>query len=211
MHTTHRTTRLTVRSLVVAAALGAIPVTTTLAAPATATTTAATTATTTATSTATTGAVTAPYCGITWGSLAKSNRTMAAGPVTGVRSGRHPCYDRLVVDLKGKPAGYTVKYVTNVYTEGQGKLVPLRGGAKLLVVVNAPAYSPNGSASFTPRNPREVVDVTGYTTFRQVAWAGTFEGYTSMGLGVRARLPFRVFRLDDGTTSRLVIDVAHRW
>jgi hypothetical protein len=131
--------------------------------------------------------------------------------VTGVRAGRHACYDRLVVDLKGRAPGYTVKYVSNVYTEGQGALVPLRGGAKLLVVVNAPAYTQNGTASFTPRNPKEVVDVTGWTTFRQVAWAGTFEGYTSMGLGVRARLPFRVFTLDDGTTSRLVIDVAHRW
>jgi len=32
-----------------------------------------------------------------------------------------------------------------------------------------------------------------------------------MGLGVRARLPFRVFTLTDATTSRLVIDVAHHW
>lgn len=43
-------------------------------------------------------------------------------------------------------------------------------------------------------------------------WAGTFEGYTSLGLGVRARLPFRVFALDGpGDGSRLVVDVAHRW
>jgi len=192
---TNRTTRLAIRSLVVAAALGAIPVTAALASP-----TSATTATTAA-----------PYCGITWGSLAKTNSTMAIGPVTGVRSGRHSCYDRLVVDLKGRPSGYTVKYVSNVFTEGQGKLVPLRGGAKLVVVVNAPAYNPNGTTSYAPKNPKEVVDVTGYTTFRQVAWAGTFEGYTSMGLGVRARLPFRAFTVNDGTTSRLVIDVAHRW
>ncbi len=193
---TTRTTRLAIRSLVVAAALGAIPVTAALATPATATTTTATAA---------------PYCGITWGSLAKARSTMALGPVAGVRSGRHSCYDRLVVDLKGRAPGYTVRYVDNVYTEGQGALVPLRGGAKLSITVNAPAYTQNGSASFVPKNRKEVVDVTGYTTFRQVAWAGSFEGYTSMGLGVRARLPFRVFTLDDGTTSRLVIDVAHRW
>ena len=193
---TKRTTRLAIRSLVVAAALGAIPVTAALATPAT-----ATTATTTA----------APYCGITWGSLAKARSTMAIGPVTGVRSGRHSCYDRLVVDLKGKSSGFTVRYVNNVYTDGEGALVPLRGGAKLSVVVNAPAYSQTGSTSYLPKNRKEVVDVTGYSTFRQVAWAESFEGYTSMGLGVRARLPFRVFTLDDGATSRLVIDVAHRW
>jgi hypothetical protein len=49
--------------------------------------------------------------------------------------------------------------------------------------------------------------VTGYQTFRQVAWAGTHHGTTSIGLGVRARLPFRVFTLPD----RIVVDVAHRW
>jgi hypothetical protein len=33
-----------------------------------------------------------------------------------------------------------------------------------------------------------------------------------VGLGVRARLPFRVFKLDGpGEGSRLVIDVAHQW
>jgi hypothetical protein len=57
--------------------------------------------------------------------------------------------------------------------------------------------------------------VSGYPTFRQVAWAGSYEGSTTMALGVRARLPFRVFPLpgtpqsDDG--PRLVIDVAHAW
>jgi hypothetical protein len=50
-------------------------------------------------------------------------------------------------------------------------------------------------------------NVAGYRTFRQVAWAGSFEGYTTVGLGVRARLPFRVFL----TGNHLVIDVAHTW
>ena len=38
--------------------------------------------------------------------------------------------------------------------------------------------------------------MAGYSTFRQVAWAGTFEGQTTLALGVRARLPFRVFTLN---------------
>ena len=54
--------------------------------------------------------------------------------------------------------------------------------------------------------------MTGYQTFRQVAYAGSFEGYTSIGLGVRAWLPSRVFTLDGpGSGSRLVVDVAHFW
>jgi hypothetical protein len=52
----------------------------------------------------------------------------------------------------------------------------------------------------------------GFRTFRDVVYGGTYEGYSSIGLGVRARLPFRVFKLDGpGTGSRLVIDVAHQW
>jgi len=191
MNTTITTprSRLAIRSLAVAVAAGVLPV-----------------------AAATSSAQAAPYCGIRWGSLAKSAPTMVQGPVTNVRAGRHTCYDRLVVDLRGRAPGYTLKYVSNVYTEGQGAVVPLRGGARLLVVAKAPSYTSSGGTAFTPRNQAEVVDVTGYRTFRQVAWAGTFEGQTSLGVGVRARLPFRAFTLDGpGTGSRLVIDVAHRW
>ena len=61
--------------------------------------------------------------------------------------------------------------------------------------------------------PPAMPDVSGFTTFRQVVWAGSFEGQSTVGLGVRARLPFRVFTPNDTATrtSRLVIDVAHRW
>ncbi len=54
--------------------------------------------------------------------------------------------------------------------------------------------------------------MSGYRTFRQVRYVESFEAVTVFGLGVRARLPFRVFTLDgpDGG-SRLVVDVAHRW
>ena len=56
------------------------------------------------------------------------------------------------------------------------------------------------------------MNVSGYRTFRQVAWAGSFEGQSTVGLGLRARLPFRVTAVDGpGTGSRLVIDVAHSW
>jgi hypothetical protein len=152
-----------------------------------------------------------PYCGIRWGSLAKTSATHVGGPVTDVRAGRHACFDRLVIDLKGKAPGYTVGYVDTMRADGSGSVIALRGGAKLSVRANAPAYTSSGTPSFVPRNRAEVVNVGGYTTFRQVAWAGSYEGYTTLGVGVRARLPFRVFTLQDATTSRLVVDVAHRW
>jgi hypothetical protein len=153
----------------------------------------------------------APPCRITWGSLEKSSATAVQGPITNVRSGRHSCYDRLVVDVSGQAPGYTVKYVNTFTGQASGLPIPLRGGAKLSVLVHAPAYNPDGTASYAPTNRKEVVNVAGYRTFRQVRWDSSFEGDTQLGIGVRARLPFRVFTLQDATTSRLVIDVAHRW
>jgi hypothetical protein len=152
-----------------------------------------------------------PYCGIRWGSLAKKDASATVAPITNVRSGRHDCFDRLVVDIAGAPGGYKVKYVSQVTQEGSGEPVPLAGGAFLNVVVRAPAYDGSG-ATYTPADPAHLVNVSGYRTFRQVAWAGSFEGQTTIGLGVRARLPFRVFKLNGpGTGSRVVVDVAHKW
>src|SRR5690349_7313305 len=42
-----------------------------------------------------------PYCGIYWGSLPKVSTHSSTSILTGVRSGRHDCYDRLVLDLRG--------------------------------------------------------------------------------------------------------------
>jgi hypothetical protein len=161
----------------------------------------------------TSSASAAPYCGIVWGSLVKQGGVETAPTLTGVRTGRHDCYDRLVLDLAGgASAGYHVAYVDAVYTDGSGELVPLRGGARLQVVVRASSYDLNGNPTFTPANRAELANVAGYDTFRQVADAGSFEGQTTIGLGVRARLPFRVFVLaGPGSGSRLVVDVAHRW
>lgn len=158
----------------------------------------------------------APYCGITWGSTAKQGPSWsdpAAGQtLTNVRAGRHACYDRLVLDIRGNaPRSWRVAYVAAVTEDPTGNPVPLRGGADLQVVVGAADHDTTGRQTYRPANRRELADVSGYSTFRQVAWAGSFEGLTSAGLGVRARLPFRVFTLSDGGTSRLVVDVAHRW
>jgi hypothetical protein len=153
-----------------------------------------------------------PYCGITWGSLPKDNPVMTGSPVTNIRSGRHECYDRLVFDLGGPVGGYHVEYVTQVTDPGSGEPIPLLGGAFLQVTVRAPAYDEAANPTYNPPDQQHLVNVTGYRTFRQAAWAGSFEGETSIGLGVRARLPMRVFLLSGpGTGSRVVIDVAHQW
>lgn len=153
-----------------------------------------------------------PFCGIYWGSLDKVDANLSAAELVDVRAGRHACFDRLVLDFRGDIDGYFVSYTSEVRHDGSGQLVPLRGGARLEVVATAPAHDSQYQPTYRPANHRELVNVTGWDTFRQVAWAGSFEGQTTIGLGVRARLPFRVFTLDGpGDGSRLVVDVAHRW
>ena len=155
---------------------------------------------------ATSTAAAAPYCGIYWGSLAKTSSNQTRAAVTGVRSGQHACYDRLVFDLgrgSGK-VGYNVRYVSTVRSPSSGLPVPVSGGARIQITVTAPA---------TKRIPANgTLAYSGWRTFRQLKWVTSFEGYTDFGLGVRARLPMRAFVLSgpDGG-QRLVVDVAHRW
>lgn len=175
----------------------------------------AATATGTVTTTLAAAPTTTSYCGIVWGSLPRSTAVSTrTGTLSDVRAGRHTCFDRLVLDVDDVPGtlGYDVRYVDAVRTDGSGRVVPLAGGARLQVVLHAPAYDGRGRATYTFADRAELVDVDGWSTFRQVAWAGSFEGRSTLGLGVRARLPFRVFVLDGpGDGARLVVDVAHRW
>lgn len=146
-----------------------------------------------------------PYCGITWGSLPKVANPAVhwTGNVLRARFGRHTCYDRLVFDLapgRGR-VGYNVRYVNQLTGPGSGLPVPIRGGARIQITINAPSTLAGSATTFS-----------GWRTFRQLKSLGSFEGYTDYGLGVRARLPMRVFVLaDTGGARRLVIDVAHRW
>ena len=163
-----------------------------------------------------TPATAAPYCGITWGSTDKIGDGYDwDGIYSGVRAGQHECYDRLVIDFDGAPGWYWVGYVDAVSAEGTSDVVPLRGGARLAISLGAPAQGydvQTGETAYVPDSPTRLVDVSGWRTFRQVAWAGSFGGFTSLGLGVRARLPFRVMVLEGpGDGSRVVIDVAHQW
>lgn len=144
---------------------------------------------------------------VNWGSGTKTVFNGAGGSVTDIRSGRHECFDRVVIDTTVVEGGYYVTYVDEVTHVGSGTPVPLRGGAKLFVSAYSPSYDENFDTTYHPANSAEVVDVTGYETFRQLAWAGSWEGTTDLGLGVRARLPFRVLTLP----GHVVVDVAHRW
>jgi hypothetical protein len=151
----------------------------------------------------------AAYCGQVWGSFDKSAAGYPTGEVSGVRAGRHDCYDRLVLDVNAPLTGWSVRYVDTVVQDGSGFPVAVRGGARLEVVAVAGVVLTD---SWFIGSGARLVDTSAYRTFRDVVWAGSFEGYTTVGLGVRARLPFRAFVLaGPGGGSRLVVDVGHQW
>ncbi|MFI5683111.1 hypothetical protein [Streptomyces sp. NPDC051636] len=159
-------------------------------------------------------ATAATTCPTGWGSLPKHGTDETAVPhsLTGIRTGRHDCYDRMVFDVGSgtDPLAYSVEYVGTFYQDPSGTAIPVAGGAILDIRVGAAAYDPETGEPTYPGRPGKAlpgVDLTGYRTFRDTKFGSSFEGVTQVGLGVRARLPFRVQRLSD----RLVVDVAHTW
>lgn len=130
----------------------------------------------------------------------------ASGPaqaeVFALAIGCHPTFDRLVLSARPGTPGYDVRYVARVVADPSGLPVPLLGNARILVVLRpARAHSSGGAAllpaAVTPLCPN----------LRQVKRAGDFEGVVSVGLGLKRKTGFRVFRLTAPT--RIVIDVAH--
>jgi hypothetical protein len=159
-----------------------------------------------------------PYCGITWGSLMKSDAVLTPAPIVGARVGQQDCYDRLVIDLGGKlAAGYRAYYVDRFGAVGTGDQLTVAGGATLKIEALAPTYDVAGRPTVPWKVGTHIVtagqfSAAGFRTFRDLVFGGSFEGESAFGLGVRARLPFRVFKLDGPDSgSRLVIDVAHQW
>jgi len=151
------------------------------------------------------GLVTAPpaaagaSCGQVWGSQAKGGGSANDMTLVAIRTGRHACYERLVLQFDEPLLGWSANY-TNAPL-----LTRERGGASLNV--NAFTKTPPLTLALTDRR---VANVGGYRTFRDVR--STSAVTTAIQLDVRSRLPFRAFVLPgpDGG-SRLVIDVGHRW
>ncbi|MFF5547822.1 AMIN-like domain-containing (lipo)protein [Streptomyces olivaceoviridis] len=151
-------------------------------------------------------------CPTGWGSGAKSGAATGADHLEDIRTGQHECYDRIVFEVPGggDRIGYQVQYVDRFHADPSGAYIPVAGGAILDIRVGAWSYDLEAGAPTYPGKVGEAlpgVNVGGYSTFRDTRFGGTFEGQTQVGLGVRARLPFRVIQLDD----RIVVDVAHSW
>jgi hypothetical protein len=155
----------------------------------------------------------------TWDTAGKTAAPYSTDALYLARVGRHACYDRLVLDVNGAAdVGYAVRYVPVVTVDGSGKPLPVAGKAALQVVVHAPPLGLDDSG----HQPGRLFANTGdylYTadqlaqwrSLRAVRFAGFFEGQSTLAVGVREKLPFRVSsQLDSANQVRhLVIDIAH--
>ena len=122
--------------------------------------------------------------------------------IDGLVTACHPGFDRLVLHARRGVPQYDVRYVRRIRSDGSGAVVRLKGRKRLRIVMqNTRAHSQSGSplipGAQTPLCPN----------LRQVKLAGDFEGVVTLGLGLRRKTGFRVFRLTNPT--RVVVDVAH--
>jgi hypothetical protein len=153
-----------------------------------------------------------------WGSGPRQQLVLSSAPLYLVRVGRHDCYERVVVDLNGPDAvGYAVRYVPVVREDGSGTPRPVAGGAALELVVGAPAlgmddqgHQPGNVLAEPGADFFTAGQLAGWRSLREVRYAGSFEGQTTIAVGVRERVPFRVFTVLDARDQirRVVLDVA---
>jgi hypothetical protein len=122
--------------------------------------------------------------------------------VFAVSAACHPTFDRLVIRARFATPGYDVRYVRRVRQDGSGRRVRLRGTKRIRVLVRDARGHTQSGANLLPR----VLDPL-CPNLRQVKDAGDFEGLVTLGLGLRRKTSFRVFRLTAPT--RIVVDIAH--
>ncbi|WP_420111388.1 AMIN-like domain-containing (lipo)protein [Pseudactinotalea sp.] len=121
--------------------------------------------------------------------------------LTDVRVAEHADFDRLVLEFEGDgEPGWRVGYVEEAVREGSGESITLDGDAILqvsathIMATDMSAYY-DGPQQFDPDT--EVID--------DVFVDGSFEGYSTVYLGLDDVEIFRVFTLSE--PSRLVVDV----
>ncbi|MEU4744771.1 hypothetical protein AB0G02_30505 [Actinosynnema sp. NPDC023658] len=125
--------------------------------------------------------------------------------LTGIRTGRHADFDRVVLDLAGPRPEFFVRSVAQLHYDGSGLPVPLPG-AYFLEVRLAPAAAHDDLGNRTYPGPDQF-DTPALTNVQAVAVTGDFEANLTVGLGSRRDSWHRVFLLDSPT--RVVIDVGH--
>ncbi|MGH3721117.1 MAG: AMIN-like domain-containing (lipo)protein [Pseudonocardiaceae bacterium] len=123
--------------------------------------------------------------------------------LTGIRTGVHPTFDRVVLDFSGSPPKVSSRFVDELIRDGRSDIEWLTGAAFATVVATpAQAHDDAGHPSYPgPQKFR----TRNLTNVMAVGITGDFEGYLSIGVGMRKQTWVKVFTLDAPT--RVVIDV----
>jgi hypothetical protein len=122
-----------------------------------------------------------------------------------IRTGAHPCFERVVIELggTGDMPGVRVSYLDDpVVLSPSGQTVDIAGDATLLVAVAAwmPDMEGNGWAGPTQLTPTNVEHIL---ELRQVE---NFEGMHQWAIGLDEQRPFDVEFLT--SPPRIVVDIA---
>ncbi|MGH3989561.1 MAG: AMIN-like domain-containing (lipo)protein [Pseudonocardiaceae bacterium] len=123
--------------------------------------------------------------------------------LTGIRTGVHPTFDRIVLDFSGPRPQVSSRFVDELIQDGSGDIEWLTGAAFAEVQANpAQAHDDQGNPSLPgPRKFR----TRNLTNVMAVAITGDYEAYLTLGVGMRKQTWVTVFTLDAPT--RVVIDV----
>jgi hypothetical protein len=126
--------------------------------------------------------------------------------VTGIRTGRHDGFDRVVFDVEGRGTpGWDVRYVDEARSQGSGAPLEVEGDAVLQVTLSGVGYpTDTGIEEYDGAAP---LPGNGTETVTEVVWDTTFEGTSVAFVGLAERTPFRVYLLEQPT--RVVLDVVH--
>ena len=124
--------------------------------------------------------------------------------LTGVRTGRHKGYDRLVFTFKGGSLpGYHLEYIDHPVREcGSGKVLGLPGDGWLLIRFRPARMHDAGGTTVSPLD-REL----GYPVVLRLVRSCDFEGTVAWVAAVAEPEEFRAFALEGPT--RLVVDISH--
>lgn len=142
--------------------------------------------------------------GLSLGSVSVPASAAPAYPtLTGVRYARQAGFDRVVFDFAGANPSWTARFGTLV-GEGTGDPIPVAGAVDLVVRFNpARAHDDSGKATYPIRNTLD----PNLPAVRQIRFGGDFEGYVSVGLGLRDVVAYKVYALT--SPYRVVVDVRH--
>ncbi|WP_304324278.1 hypothetical protein [Corynebacterium frankenforstense] len=123
--------------------------------------------------------------------------------VTGVRTGHHETFDRVVFDLAGEGhPGWYVDYDETPASQASGATVTYQGAVALNVNIDGTAY-PFEVGVDDPHLTRVAAQEDGVVT--EVVPVGTLEGRSQFVVGLEREVPYSVQVIDEPT--RLVIDL----